>query len=89
MCLIHIIFINTSASFDMQLSGSLPCCQVNVKQWCGPSNESESWTFLSRSYFDLAEMGVRGTAKCHLKQGAYHIKIVVQVDEVQVIWLWH
>lgn len=44
---------------------------------------------LSHSYFDLAETGVRGTAKSHLKQGAYLIKNVMQVDEVQVMWLWH
>lgn len=43
---------------------------------------------LSLSYFDLAETGVRGTARCNFKQGAYPIKNIVQVDEVQVMWLW-
>lgn len=45
---------------------------------------------LSLFHFDLAETGVKGIAKlCHLKQGAHLIKNVVQVDEVQVMWLRH
>ena len=75
----------------MQLSSSLASCQVNVKQRCSPTpvHPNPEPLLLSLSHFDLAEAGVRGNAKCCLKQGAYFIKNVMQVDEVQVMWLWH
>lgn len=75
----------------MHLSGSLASCQVNVKQHrsATPMHPSPEALLLSLSYFDLAEAGVRAAAKSCLKQGAYFIKNVMQVDEVRVMWLWH
>jgi len=87
MSYIHVIFINTSASFGMQQSSSLAACQVNMKQCCSPTpmHLNPEPLLLSLSYFDLAETGVRRAAKCCLKQGAYFIKNIMKLDEVQVM----
>lgn len=69
MCLIHIIFINTSASFGMQLPGSLAYGAQCIQ------------TLLSLSCFDLRE----GLSSVASSSEQTLLITVMQVDEVQVM----